>query len=387
MTRLRERARRIRQTSRTVRGRLALLYAGGFFVSGLVLLAIPASFVHGGSTSRVAVRGSGGAQSPQGVVIARAQHSSDLHQLVIGSAVALVVLVVLSFGLGWVLAGRLLRPLRTITETAREISASNLHERLELTGPDDEFKELGQTLDDLFTRLEASFDSQRRFVANASHELRTPLTAERTLLQVALADPAVDTQTLRVACEQVLTLGESQERLIDALLTLATSERGMEHRQACDLATIAADVLQERLAAARHRRLYVDTDLAAAPVAGDPRLLQSLIGNLIDNAIHHNVDGGRIEVVTGTDAGLATLSVRNTGAVIATEQTQRLLQPFQRLGAERISGTDGHGLGLTIVQAITNAHGAILTVAARPGGGLDIGVTFPTPHDGHLRPV
>jgi signal transduction histidine kinase len=370
------RAREIRQLSRTVRGRLALLYAGVFFGSGLVLLAIPAGFVGGGSSSRAEVTAAGGAPSPGGNGIARAQHSNDFHQLVLGSAIALVVLVVVSAGLGWVLAGRLLRPLRTITETAREISASNLNRRLELTGPDDEFKELGETLDELFERLEASFDSQRRFVANASHELRTPLTAERTLLQVALADPEADSRSLRTACEQVLTLGESQERLIDALLALASGERGLDHRQACDLAAIASVVLDERRPQAQARQLQVVSVLADARIAGDQQLVQSLIRNLIDNAIRHNLPGGRVEVTTRTHAGRAILSVLNTGPIIGGEQVGRLLQPFQRAGAERTSSSEGHGLGLTIAQAIVHAHGAQMNLVARPEGGLDVEVDF-----------
>jgi signal transduction histidine kinase len=382
MTRLAEHAMRLRQTLRTVRARLALLYAGAFLGSGVLLLAIPAGFVHSGSSSSAAVsQEQGGVAPTPGNGIASTQHATDVHNLVIGSVVALAVLVVLSFVLGWVLAGRLLRPLRTITDTAREISASNLHQRLDLTGPDDEFKELGETLDDLFTRLEASFEAQRRFVANASHELRTPLTAERTLLQVALADPDADTHALRVACEQVLTLGAAQERLIDALLTLATSERGIERREIRDLADIAAGLLQDRQPQTQRRQLQVATALAASVVAGDPRLLQILVANLIDNAIQHNVNGGRIELTTATIAGRATLSVHNTGPVIPPQQVSRLLQPFQRLGAERVRQTDGHGLGLAIVQAIATAHGATLTGTARPDGGLDIDVNFPTEPD------
>jgi signal transduction histidine kinase len=373
------RLREIHQASRTVRARLALLYAGGFFVSGLVLLAIPASFVRSGSTSSAAIANSGG-PVPNGVTeVVRIQHLSDVHRALVGSAVALVVLVAVSAVLGWWLAGRLLRRLRTITETAREISATSLHQRLSLAGPDDEFKELGATLDELFGRLEASFDSQTRFVANASHELRTPLAAERTLLQVALADPDADVGTLRTACQQVLVLGETQERLIDALLTLATSERGIERRELCDLGDITAAALRDRWPFAQQRSLQVDTALAAAQLVGDPQLLESLVANLVDNAIRHNVDGGRIEVFTSSGQGRATLRVRNTGPIIPPDQLAPLLQPFQRLGADRVAHTEGHGLGLTIAQSIASAHGAEFVIAARPEGGLDLSVDFPAP--------
>ncbi|HVV77259.1 MAG TPA: ATP-binding protein [Mycobacteriales bacterium] len=360
----------------TVRARLALGYAGVFFVSGLVLLAIPAGFVHGGSTSS-AVTAHPSGPGTRVDVIARSQHSSDVHQLILGSVVALVVLVAVSGLLGWWLAGRLLRPLRTITETARDISASNLHRRLALAGPDDEFKELGETLDDLFARLEASFDSQRRFVANASHELRTPLTAERTVLQVALADPAGDAESLRVACGQVLALGEQQERLIDALLTLATSERGLDDREPCDLADIAATVLASRSASIERAGLELELALSRAPVDGDRALLDSVVTNLLDNATRYNHPGGRIAIITGTnDDGRTTLTVANTGPTVPPEELARLFRPFERITADRTGASDRHGLGLAIVQAIAEAHHASIRARARSGGGLDIEISF-----------
>jgi signal transduction histidine kinase len=367
----------IYRARRTVRGRLALLYAGVFFISGLVLLAIPAGFVHGSSSSVSVAPGPSGSISP-GVVVARSQHSTDVHNLIVGSLFALVLLVFVSAALGWIVAGRLLRPLRTITETAREISASNLHRRLDLTGPDDEFKELGLTLDDLFGRLDASFEAQRRFVANASHELRTPLTAERAVLQVALADPDADRETLRAACQQVITLGEQQERLINALLTLASTERGIERRERCDLGVIAAAAVQVRGVEMELRRLHAVTMYGVAVVDGDPQLLDSLIANLVDNAIRHNVDGGHLEVATETtETGKARLSVGNLGPVIAPDQVGRLFQPFRRLGADRVGGSEGHGIGLAVVQAIAVAHGARINAVARPLGGLDIEIDFP----------
>jgi len=349
---------------------LALFYAGLFCALGVTLLAITngAAFVGRSSSAEV---GSGGPAA------APVQPHSNVHQLAIISVIALPIMVLLSLAFGWLVAGRFLRPLRTITTTAREISASNLHQRLALGGTDDEFKELGKTLDGLFGRLEASFELQRRFVANASHELRTPLTAERALLQVALADPDATVETLRSTCEEVLKLGEQEARLIDALLTLASSERGVEQWEPIDLAEVAEDVLSVRRQEAGRRGIHVDASLGQTHAAGDPSLVESLVANLVDNALRHNVAGGRVTIVTATRAGQATLSVCNTGPVIPEEELDRLFQPFQRLGDERIRHHDGHGLGLAIVQAITQAHGATLTARAQPEGGLSIEICFP----------
>jgi signal transduction histidine kinase len=350
----------------TLRTQLTLLYGGLIAVlgGGLLVLLIP-------------LQGSASVQAgPHAAAIAAALNAAERDKEIIG-AIALPVVVLLAVAGGWLIAGRLLRPLRTITATARDISASNLNRRLGLGGRDDEFAELGETLDDLLGRLEASFESQRRFVANASHELRTPLTAERTLLQVALADPDATTQDLRSACEQVLALGDQQERLIEALLTLATSEGGIEQWEPFDLAAVAWHVVTIRREEALRRGVHLETRLAEAPTAGDPRLAESLVANLVDNAIRHNSGDGRAEISTAAAGGQATIRVRNTGPVIPPEQLGRLFQPFGRADGERIRHTGGHGLGLAIVQAIARAHGATFTPRAEPEGGLDVEVTFP----------
>jgi len=235
-----------------------------------------------------------------------------------------VVLAVLALGVGWLIAGRILRPLRTITATARDISARNLHQRLALDGPDDEFRQLGETLDGLFGRLEASFQAQRHFVANASHELRTPLTAERTVLQVALADPDATAQTLRSACEKALKWGDQQERLIKSLLTLASSERGVEQWEPFDLADIGRNVILDRHREAERRGIHVDAALSAAPATGDPALAESLMASLVSNAIRHNLDGGWVEVATDMTDGRAVVTVSNTGPLIAPDEVDRL---------------------------------------------------------------
>ncbi|HEX6448261.1 MAG TPA: HAMP domain-containing sensor histidine kinase [Trebonia sp.] len=354
----------------SLRKRLALLYAGVFFVTGLLLLVVPflrvKDTVHAGS----------GAPPPT---------PSVSTGTLVSQPVALVVLAVVSLGLGWLIAGRLLRPLRLITATAREISATNLSRRLGLSGRRrrDEFTELGETLDGLFGRLEASFASQRHFVANASHELRTPLTAERALLQVALADPDADAETLRTACEQVLALGERTGRLIDALLTLASGEQGVERREPFDLAELAGKILDGRQDEAASRGLRVDAELLPAPAEGDPRLIESLLANLVDNALRYNVTDGWVSVTTRWADGKAIVSVRNTGPRIPPADVDRLFEPFRRLHGDRVSRQrlterdGGYGLGLAIVLAITRAHDATLTACPRCEGGLEIEVAFP----------
>jgi len=313
---------------------------------------------------------------------ARAVHlgqlASQRQQLLIASAIALAVFAVVATVIGWLLAGRVLRPLRTMTAAARRISASSLHERLTLGGPDDELKELADTLDGLFARLEASFEAQRRFAANASHELRTPLTRERTLLQVTLADPAATTTTWQAVSLELLASNAEQERLIEALLALASSEAGPGEREPADLAAITDAALAAARPAISRLGLSVQADLQPAALDGDPLLVQQLAANLIDNAIRHNIPGGDIQVAVTTSGGHPVLSVANSGPVIPAAEVDRLFQPFQRLGP-RPARRDGYGLGLSIVRAIATAHAATISAQPRPSGGLAIDVTFPPP--------
>jgi signal transduction histidine kinase len=306
-----------------------------------------------------------------------AQLAADRHELLVSLAIALPIVAALALLLGWFFAGRMLRPVRTITSTARRISASNLNQRLALDDADEEFKDLGNTLDDLFSRLEASFEAQRHFVANASHELRTPLTLEQALLDAALTDPDPNAESWRDACERALAASRQQGRLIDALLTLARSEGGLDHRERIDLSVICDDVLLrpdiDTLG------LHIETTIRPAHLDGDPRLIERLIGNLVDNAIAHNLFGGHVQVATAVTNGRATLSVTNTGPVIPPAEIGRLFRPFQRLDPHRTHHNDGHGLGLSIVAAIAAAHGASITAHPAPEGGLSIIVTFPPP--------
>ncbi|WP_432968250.1 sensor histidine kinase [Dactylosporangium sp. CA-233914] len=352
---------------RTLRRQLTLMYAGPFLVSGAILLLIP---LLGASQSQPADPDAGPRQPPP----VRVDAPGVSHSLLSLSAVSLAVMVVVAFGLGWIIAGRFLRPLRLIIDTARDISATNLHRRLGPTGRRDEFAELAGTLDELFGRLEASFAAQRRFVANASHELRTPLTAQRALLQVTLSDPDASAQELRTAAREVLALGESQARLIDSLLTLAVGEQGVQRPVALDLAPLARRVLDTRAA---RTDVSITARLDPAALRGDQDLVESLIANLVDNAVKHNVPGGTVTVSTGVTDGRAALTVSNTGPVVPPEDLDRLFQPFQRLGAQRVRTTsDGYGLGLAIVRAIATAHNAALTATPAPDGGLSVTVAF-----------
>ena len=310
-----------------------------------------------------------------------AQRAADSHQLLVNSGIALAIVAVLALLAAWLVAGRMLRPIRTITRTARRISSTSLHERLALDGPEDELKELGDTLDDLFGRLDAAFDAQRHFVANASHELRTPLTAERTLLQVALDDPGTTAAAWRSTAKEVLASTDEQARLIEALLTLASSESGLNGLENVDLATTVAEALVDLQPDFDRLDIHVDVVTSPAPLDGDHLLVERLVANLLANAVRHNDVGGRVQVVTGVREGRAAVSVTNTGPLVPPADVDRLFQPFQRLDTRRAHYRDGHGLGLSIVRAIAVAHQATISADPMPDGGLSVVVVFPTPTD------
>jgi signal transduction histidine kinase len=408
-------ARWLRLPRRTIRLRLTALYAALFLVSGAGLLTITyllvANQAPGVQTGGV-LRSSGGSAaggcfgtgvgsppvpgqlSPCAVLVQTqlaAQRAGYNSTLLLGSAVALAIMTVTALGLGWLVSGRVLSPLRTITWAARNISASNLHERLALAGPDDELKELGDTVDGLLARLECSFAAQHQFVANASHELRTPLARQRTLLEVALADPGRTAASLAAACERALAAEHQQERLIEALLTLARSQRGLDRCELVDLAALACDAAASRAADARHRGIAVSVQTGPAVFGGDARLAERLVANLLDNAIRHNQPGGQVLVQTGMAGPEAVVSVSNTGPVIRPADVGELFQPFRRGRARRTGDGDSPGLGLSIVGAIAAAHAARLGALAQPGGGLRIEVRFAaaapvTAAQGHAAP-
>jgi len=318
-------------------------------------------------------------QLAQAGTVQAAQRAADAHQLLVNSGIALAIVAALALLAGWLVAGRMLRPIRTITRTARRISSTSLHERLALDGPQDELKELGDTLDGLFARLEAAFEAQRHFVANASHELRTPLTAERTLLQVALDDPGTTTAAWRSTAQEVLASSDEQARLIEALLTLASSESGLNGYEPVDLATTVSATLTGLQPETDRLGIHIGEVTEPATLDGDSLLVERLVANLLTNAVRHNMAGGRVEVRTGVKDGRAVLSVTNTGPVIPPEEVDRLFQPFQRLDRRRANYKDGHGLGLSIVRAIATSHDATITAHPVPGGGLRVSVIFPPP--------
>jgi signal transduction histidine kinase len=369
---------------RSVRLRLTLLYGCLFLLSGAGLLAITYLLVQnalagpigtsGGTLPRSA--GGGIVHAPAGNGLP-AQQAADLHQLLVQSAIALAIMAVVSIGLGWLVAGRVLTPLRVMTATTHRISERSLHERLAMDGPDDELKGLSDTIDELLARLEAAFDSQRRFVANASHELRTPLMLTQTMLQVALADPDLTLDSLRSTCHDVIAAGKDQAQLIDALLILARSQRGLDHRDPVDLAAVVADALNSAEATAASAGLTIDATIQPAPVAGDERLVRTLVTNLVNNAIRYNRPRGNIQILATRQAGRGLLRVTNTGPPVRGDQVDRLLQPFQRLSDQRGTDRDGLGLGLSIVAAIAAAHGATLSLHPRPTGGMTVDVAFP----------
>jgi signal transduction histidine kinase len=382
--------RRPRLPRRTARLRLTVLYGGAVFLAcGAAVLAstyvlygllghAPHPVLHLNKPGKVVPPAAGQPAEATIHLAGLGQVTFGRQQLLIASGIALAVIAVAAAAIGWFIAGRVLRPLRTITAAARRISASSLHERLALPGPDDELKELADTLDSLFARLEASFDAQRRFAANASHELRTPLTRERTLLQVTLADPAATTSTWQAVSRELLASNAEQERLLEALLTLASSEAGTGEREPADLAAITSAALDAARPAISRLGLHVQTDIQPAALDGDSLLIQQLAANLIDNAVRHNIPGGDIQITTKISHAGAVLSVANSGQIIPPADIDRLFQPFQRLGPRpaRPDG-HGHGLGLSIVRAIASAHAATITAKPRPGGGLAIDVTFP----------
>ena len=370
---------------RSARLRLTLIYAGLFLALGTTVVVVIFVAARGGSVhASVSQAAPQPAVGPSAPAVAAQQHSADVARLLAVSWLTLVLTAVAAAVLGWFAAGRALRPLRQMTDAARNISAGNLHARLALAGPDDEFKQLGDTFDELLARLEGSFAAQRRFVANAAHELRTPLTLERTLLQVALADPRASAATLRATCEELLASGRDQERLLEALLTLASSERGLERHEPVDLARLAGLVLRDARDEIERRELTLDADLRSATVRGDPALLARLIANLIDNAASYNLPDGSIGVETGIEARGAVLSVVNSGPRVPGADIARLFEPFERLGAER-TATDGHhGLGLSIVRAIATAHDATVAAEPRADGGLVVRVRFPALDGGVL---
>jgi signal transduction histidine kinase len=371
-----------------VRARLTLLYSGLFVVCGAALLAITYLLV--ANTPRrlvlanIRVGVPPGAPSPQALddlargakAEAERQHEAMLHALLTYSGVALAIMAVLALALGWLVAGRILRPLRTMITTIQRISARNVHDRLAATGPKDELKELSDTVDGLLQRLETALDAHKRFVANAAHELRTPLTLEHALIEEMLTDRTATLPQYRALCERLLELRGEQAEMLESLLTLAGTERGLSQREHVDLSAITKRTVSAYRAVALAEGVRLDARIHSAWASGDPALVERLVANLVDNAIGYNVADGSVEVTTGVRDGHAVLVVANTGVPIPPERVDALFEPFQRL--DRTAGRAGHhGVGLSIVRAIAAAHDATIDASPGPSGGLRIEVTFP----------
>ena len=383
---------------RTVRLRLTALYGVLFLASGAGLLAITNSVARGWPwppflhvTGLVAPRlgsaqpihhaaGSGAIRHLLQAAAAQTarQHAADVNQLLAASAVALGVRAVLSAALGWLAAGRVLRPLRKMTAATRRISADNLGERLAAAGPGDELKDLADTIDGLLERLEGAFTAQRRFIANASHELRTPLAMMRTSLDVATAKPAPIPAEVTVLAGKLREGLSQADRLLESLLLLARAQHGAPgDQETISLGEVLASAIEARGDAIAGLGLRLQQATAGATVAGNATLLSRMTGNLIDNAIRYNEPGGWIRAETAADGNTAQLVVENGGAVLDAGSVAGLAQPFRRLGADRTGSAAGTGLGLSIVAAIAEAHGGTLRLHARPEGGLRVLIELP----------
>ena len=362
---------------RTIRMRLTLIHWGLFVASGAVLLAITVALSV--ALSNVGSSGSRGRQGAASLPSGTAGQHSPGHQLLIVSAIALAIMAIPAISVGWLMAGRYLRPLRKITAAARTISATSLHERLNLAGPQDELKELGDTFDDLLGRLERSFQAQRQFAASAAHELRTPHATMRVWLDVALDKPGPLPRHIIDLGDRFRQELDHLDRLLDSLLVLARAQHGAitdeaslpldglvsgaVHALASTISGMSLDVSQRRC--------------PRAQVTGSKTLLARMIQNVVDNAVRHNSEGGWVRIRTDVAGANARLVVENGGTVLGEQDVQHLTQPFRRLGAERTESDTGTGLGLSIVASIAEIHGGRLELHARQQGGLQVVIGLP----------
>ncbi|MEV0784259.1 HAMP domain-containing sensor histidine kinase [Streptomyces sp. NPDC050423] len=380
----------------TIRIRLTLLYGGMFLIAGILLLSIiymlaaqalhvgselPFKIVDGHVSSNVCnLLGEG--SSPNSVNAAmnscvNHQRQQALDTLLNRSLLALVGLSIIAFAFGYAMAGRVLSPLGRITRIARRVAGTDLSRRIELDGPDDEFKELADTFDDMLDRLERAFTAQQRFVGNASHELRTPLAINRTLLEVHLSDPQAPPE-LKQLGKTLLATNERSEQLVEGLLLLARSDNQIVERKPVDLAEVASRALDQTRGEAEAKNVEMRAELAPAVVQGNGVLLERIALNLVQNAVRYNVpDSGWVEVTTELLPGQALLVVSNTGPVVPAYEIDNLFEPFRRLRTERTGSDKGVGLGLSIARSVARAHGGRIIAEPREGGGLVMRVSLP----------
>ncbi|GAA1595798.1 HAMP domain-containing sensor histidine kinase [Kribbella hippodromi] len=397
----------------SLRGRLTLLYGGLFMVAGVLLLGVTYALFNAnlGQQYRVLVKGtylSPGAtpkappppendvyvMNKDGAVLTGrdaervlAQQRDQVREAAVKTfltqgSIALVAVGALAAGFGWLVAGRVLAPLHRVTDTARRISASPaaLHERIALKGPDDEVKNLADAFDTMVERLDHSFDGQRRFVANASHELRTPLTLGRALVEVAMHRRTASADVKELG-DSLLTINARHEQLIDGLLILADSEKQLTTVYPVNFADIVTHVAGQVASEAEAAGVEVIRGAGDAPTRGDALLLERLVHNLVENGIRHNTDRQNadswVRVISKTVGDEVQVVVTNTGPEIPPYEVEALFKPFYRLGAERLVGGKGAGLGLSIVRSVAEAHGGTVTAVPRAGGGLEITVVLP----------
>jgi signal transduction histidine kinase len=383
------RSLRVRMPRRTIRMRLTLVYWGLFVASGAALLVVTVALWQGSTGGAFPpvppwLSGHLPERSPlppayDQRAIGEVQHRFDLDHLLVVSAIALGFMAVLAIAIGWLIVGRYLQPLRAITAAARTISATELDERLNLGGPDDELKELGDTFDDLLGRLDRSFRSQRQFAASAAHELRTPHATMRVWLDVAMAKPGPLPPHITDLGDRLRRELDHVDQLIDGLLVLARAQ----HDAITDEATLSLDGLVSGAVAA-HASAVAEMGLDVsqhecpeAQVTGSTTLLARLVQNVIDNAVRHNCEGGWVRIRTEVTGPAAHLIVENGGPVLRQGDVRLLAQPFRRLGAERTASSTGTGLGLSIVASIAEIHGGRLDLCARPAGGLQVTIKLP----------
>lgn len=384
----------------TVRFRLTVLYGALFLLTGLILLGVSFAIVRANIDDEVGLErervysdlieagvppeniqavteaplGDGRTVGEAIVDTAVSVRSNVLDDLLVAYAVAIPLVGFFALGLGWLAAGRALRPVKQLTQTAQKLGDETLHERIALEGPDDELKQLADTLDAMIARLEVAFLAQRRFAADVSHEVRTPLSIIKAEADVTLADAESSERERRLA-NSVLEAADRAESLIDSLLALARSESTMRDHELVDLAELTGDVVGERVPAADSAGVQVELDLGSATVSGDPFLLERLVANLVDNGINHNVTSdGWVRVAVDSQNGRTLLEVSNTGQVLSAAEAEHIAEPFHRLGEPEVPG---FGLGMTIVRSVAKAHGGDVAINPRHGGGLDVLVSLP----------
>ncbi|MEV0597317.1 sensor histidine kinase [Nonomuraea cavernae] len=375
-----------------LRMRLTLLYGGLFFVAGSLLLWSTYLLTGRALNERFAVKstmigpaatpGAGGSPLQHDVMFRRLEtdvrQRADgvLDEMLRSSVVIMMLIGIVAVVLGYLVADRALRPLDRVTETARRLSESTLHERIALNGPPDEVKRLADTFDAMLDRLHRVFDGQRRFIANASHELRTPLAINRTVLEVSLEEPEASPD-LKALARALLGTNARYERLIEGLLLLAESEQELAVHRTVDAEQVVRAALEQLDLHPRRRRVTLRDDLRPALVVGDPLLLERCVFNLLENAVKYNVRDGEVAVSLRVDGDAAVLTVDNTGHPIPAYEVEDLFEPFRRLQGDRVRSARGSGLGLSIVRAIVDAHGGTVTARARPAGGLSVVVRLP----------